>query len=79
MIRWRADKAGVQFGIFFDPLVGPQYISQGGCIRKAISSKAPPVDGQDPLEYKYAVVTMLSVNEIDPNCNALDPKVIVEH
>ena len=79
MIRWKADTEGVTYGIFFDPLVGPQYISKGGCVRKAVSGKAPPVSGQDPVEYKYAVVTMKSVTEIDPDCNALDPKVIVEH
>jgi len=78
MIRWRSQPAGTRFGVFFDPLVGPQYIAANGCLRKKINPNVPPVPG-DTIEYKYTIASITSGISLDPNCKALDPKVIIDH
>lgn len=80
-IKWESSPSGNEFGIFFDPLMGPQYLSNGtGCVRKKINTRVPPIPGtMKSVVYKYAVATVDISNKINPDCNALDPKVIVEH
>lgn len=79
-IRWHSEPEGVRFGVFFDPLMGPQNISNSsGCLRKKINPGAPPAQDTAPVEYKYAVAKMGSGKSLDPDCDALDPKVIIEH
>lgn len=78
-IRWYSEPAATRFGIFFDPLMGPQYIAANGCLTRNLNSSVPPVPGKSPIEYKYTVAAMGSGNNLKPDCEALDPKVIVEH
>jgi hypothetical protein len=84
-IRWVSKPENNKFGIFFDPLMGPQYISnKKGCLRRAVSTKVPPVENQGDsgytVDYKYTVAKMKTTgNDVDPSCNVLDPKVIVAH
>jgi hypothetical protein len=79
-IRWTSEPQDVKFGVFFDPLVGPQYISNAsGCLRKKINTGVPPAENTAPVEYKYSVAKMGTGKSLDPICDALDPKVIVDH
>lgn len=79
-IRWYSEPKGIKFGVFFDPLMGPQNISNPrGCLRKKINTEAPPATDTAPVEYKYAVAKMGTGKKLDPLCDALDPRVIIDH
>ena len=74
MIRWStvgAKAPNTRFAIFFDPLMGPQYVSNPkGCLRRRINDRAPLV------AYKYTIQTRTEDNDAAA-CDPLDPKVIV--
>jgi hypothetical protein len=86
-IRWKAvpddssteDPKDIKFAVVFDPLVGPDYVSHNGCFHRPVDAKAPPASGQKRVAYKYSVVRMKSQTEFKPECDALDPKVIVDN
>jgi hypothetical protein len=75
MIRWErqsAEPTDRRFAIFFDPLMGPQYLSNPhGCLRRRINSNAPLGT------YKYTIQTLTAEGKPDGDCPVKDPKVIV--
>ncbi len=77
MIRWASRDADGEpsdqhFAIFFDPLMGPQYLSNPhGCLRRRVNSNVPPAT------YKYTIQTLDDRNKPHPECPVVDPKFIV--
>lgn len=72
-IRWRAvdaagDRIALKFEIIFDPIAGqPLHSNANGCLRRPIANNAPKA-----VTYKYSVLRTGS------DCDALDPKVVVQ-
>ncbi len=74
MIRWSTEGAeppNTRFAIFFDPLMGPQYVSNPkGCLRKRVNGRAPLA------AFKYTIQTRTEDNDA-AECAPLDPKLVV--
>jgi hypothetical protein len=83
-IIWASDTEDVEFGVYFDPLVGPNHESHQGCLPATIgggnAANIPPVKPEIEVTYKYTIATLTPPPKVpDENCPPLDPGVIVEH
>lgn len=83
-IRWSSDPSGVEFGVYFDPFVGPKHETKNGCVKATIAgsgnpNRIPPASTGTEVMYKYTVATLKDSASEPADCAPLDPPLIIEH
>lgn len=84
-IYWQSDPAGMSFGVYFDPFVGPSHDTTNGCVKTTIAGGGgpkgiPPVLAGEEVMYKYTIATLAGTPaQPTVDCAPLDPPLIIEH